>query len=1121
MRKILLVEDQAILALAESGILRKHGYEVTTTYSGKAAVEAVDLDPEISLILMDIDLGKGMDGTEAARRILEGHEIPIVFLTNHAEKEYVDRVKKITGYGYVLKNAGEFVLIESIRMAFQLFDAHTDLKRENEARRTSEERLRENEDRLRIINELTSDYAYCHRLTEDGRLEPVWHIGSFDHVTGYTPEELYQKGGWGALIHPEDIPGTQEYVETLFSGKASSFTARIITKDGTTRWIQDTGRPWRDEKTGKILGTFGSARDVTEHTRAELALQKSEQKYKSLYENAPIPYQSLDEEGCFLDVNPAWLSALGGYEPTEVIGRSFSDFLHSDSLGDFRKNLAVFKEKGFAGNNFYKMRKKNGEYIEVSFHGRVAYSSEGKFLRTHCVFENITEKKRTETALRQSEEELTAIFEHAPVLMILVDKERKVRKANAFAEKFTGTPAEDLIGTRAGEALRCIHHLDDPAGCGFGPRCAECTIRKTIKETFSTRKDHPRVEASLPVEEGGKVRNIGLLVTTSLLKQGGEELCLVSIQENKPQFHALFNAMTEGVCLHQLLFDEDGRTVNYRILDVNPAYERILGLRRDEVVGKLATEAYGSPEPPYLDLYTKVDETGDPNHFESYFEPMDKHFLISVFSMGDHRFATIFIDITRQKQNEAALEKTGEQLNKMLQILPEGFVTVDENGEIIYANEAAGHILGVYRDKITGEYYDDRKWQQIDEEGNPLPLEKLPLAITLNKKKALRAMVHGIMTRGGEKKWISVNTAPLLDRHGEMTGAIASFRDVSEIRKAENSLQQSEEKYRILSESVGAIIWEYDIPTDRWIYVAPQSQSLLGYHPSEWTDMKFWADKIYREDRAWATEYCARCTEQGKSHVFEYRFMKKDGEIVWVQDNVAVELLEGSPVRLRGFMIDITKTKEAEANLHKALEEKDFLMKELNHRVKNNLTIVSSLINLRNSDGQSDLSDLKSRINAISLIHEKLYRQESQTEIHVGEYIRDLLTGIFTSLSSRKVAVETDIDEITMPLKPAVSLGLIINEVGTNAIKHGFSPAEEARFTLTLKKEPRDSLHILTVSNNGKPFPEEISLDNPPSLGLRLIATLIEDLNGSIELKKKPQTVFTIRFRATPAPKNS
>lgn len=142
-KKILLVEDEALIAIDEARMLEKHGYEVVSAYSGEKAIEALDSDPEISLALMDIDLGKGMDGTEAAREILKKRAIPIVFLTSHSEKEYVDRVRKFTSYGYVLKNSGEFVLVESIHMAFELFDAHKRVQRENEERVKTEAKQRE------------------------------------------------------------------------------------------------------------------------------------------------------------------------------------------------------------------------------------------------------------------------------------------------------------------------------------------------------------------------------------------------------------------------------------------------------------------------------------------------------------------------------------------------------------------------------------------------------------------------------------------------------------------------------------------------------------------------------------------------------------------------------------------------------------------------------------------------------------------------------------------------------------------------------------------------------------------------------------------------------------------
>lgn len=128
-RTILLVEDEAIIALNQKMILERHGYRVITSTTGEHAVELAVSEPEIELVLMDINLGADIDGTEAAERILEIRELPIIFCTSHAEKEYVDRVKKITRYGYVLKNSGEFVLIESIGMAYELFQAHIRLER--------------------------------------------------------------------------------------------------------------------------------------------------------------------------------------------------------------------------------------------------------------------------------------------------------------------------------------------------------------------------------------------------------------------------------------------------------------------------------------------------------------------------------------------------------------------------------------------------------------------------------------------------------------------------------------------------------------------------------------------------------------------------------------------------------------------------------------------------------------------------------------------------------------------------------------------------------------------------------------------------------------------------------
>ncbi len=165
MKKILLVEDEMVIAMDISGIIERFGYEVITAGRGDEAVQAATADGDVDLVLMDIDLGKGIDGTETARRILEKKNIPIVFLTSHSEREMVERVRGLTRYGYVIKNSGDFVLQSSIEMAFDLFEAHEKTKgKENELSAIYDNApsvimLLDVDFRIQRTNRYTTDYA--------------------------------------------------------------------------------------------------------------------------------------------------------------------------------------------------------------------------------------------------------------------------------------------------------------------------------------------------------------------------------------------------------------------------------------------------------------------------------------------------------------------------------------------------------------------------------------------------------------------------------------------------------------------------------------------------------------------------------------------------------------------------------------------------------------------------------------------------------------------------------------------------------------------------------------------------------------------------------------------------
>ncbi len=158
------------------------------------------------------------------------------------------------------------------------------------------------------------------------------------------------------------------------------------------------------------------------------------------------------------------------------------------------------------------------------------------------------ERKRAEEALHESRAELTTILENAPIMMILVDPERRVREANSAVVEFTGRPVEEIIGLRGGEALRCLHSLDDPKGCGFGPSCEGCTVRRVVIDTLETSNNHHRVEISLPFERGGKQEERTFYVSTAFInipKKQWVLVCIEDITEQRKAEQALRKAHDE------------------------------------------------------------------------------------------------------------------------------------------------------------------------------------------------------------------------------------------------------------------------------------------------------------------------------------------------------------------------------------------------------------------------------------------------------------------------------------------------------------------------------------------------------------------------------------------------
>ena len=204
---------------------------------------------------------------------------------------------------------------------------------------------------------------------------------------------------------------------------------------------------------------------------------------------------------------------------------------------------------------------------------------------------------------------------------------------------------------------------------------------------------------------------------------------------------------------------------------------------------------------------------------------------------------------------------------------------------------------------------------------------------------------------------------------------------------------------------------------------------------------------------------------------------------------------------------------KSKKQLEDALMEKDILMKEMNHRIKNNLLMVSSLIRLKNQalEGAADLSDIESRIDSIRLLHEYLYKNDRINYINLEEYIRRIISSVI-DIGEKKVKLNFICDDIHLLSQKAAPVGLIVNELVTNAVKYAGIGNDPLDISVNAQSDSINNICRITVSNDGKPFPEDISIDNPNTFGLRLIYSLVDQLGGTMDLQKEPYPVFTFRF---------
>jgi len=363
-----------------------------------------------------------------------------------------------------------------------------------------------------------------------------------------------------------------------------------------------------------------------------------------------------------------------------------------------------------------------------------------------------------------------------------------------------------------------------------------------------------------------------------------------------------------------------------------------------------------------------------------------------------------------------------------------------------------------------------------------------------------------------ELKILELTITPV--KLGENNIIFATGRDLTKQKRMENALKESEEKYRLLVENQTDMVVKFD-PEGKVLFASPSYCEVLGRTEESILGTNF-LPLVHQEDQKKTHRALEKLRRPPYVVFLEHRLLTMNGWrwIAWADKAIMDD--EDELKAFVGVGRDITERKLAEDRIMRSLKEKELLLREIHHRVKNNLQIISTLLSLQSShtedQGVIDLyQESQNRILSIALIHENLYQSEDLTNINFASYLKNLIDDLFHSygVNPDKIQITMEIKDVKMGIETAIPGGLIINELISNTLKHAFPMGKgEIYLELTVKDNGK---YKLTVRDDGEPFPDNFKLDDTKTLGMKLISNLVNQLDGEITLDKTNKE-FKIEF---------
>lgn len=1011
----------------------------------------------------------------------------------------------------------------------------------NTARKKAEEKLRASEERFRLLVDGVKDYG-IYMLDPNGHIVS-WNPGA-ERIEGYSATEIV--GQHFSCFHTDkDIQQAkpeQQLQVAITEGQCEDEGWRIR-RDGSCFWASVLITALRDRE-GNLRGFSKVVRDISDRKQAEDSLRESLKEasdIKFALDQAAI-VATTDEKGIITYVNDKFCE-ISKFTKEELIGQNHRLINSGHHPKEFFANLWATISSGKVWHGEIKNKAKDGTYYWVETTIVPFLNQQGRPYQYLAIRFDISDRKQVQEALQESEQRFRAIFNQAAVGIAQVGIDGQWLLVNQKLCNIVGYTREELLGLTfqnithpesldadleyvrqmlAGEIQTYSiekRYIRKDASC-LWINLTVSLVRSENKSDFGDPKyfisviqdisERKQAEENLKVRmrQQAVVAELGqrALTGTELSRLMDEAVALVAqtleveyceVLELLPDDRGLLlragAGWQEGLLRREIVGAGLDSQADYTLLSSTPVIVEDLGtetrfdgaslLCNHGVVSGMSTIIHGQGRP--------FGVLGAHSNRQLSFSENDIHFLQAV--------ANVLAAALGRHQSEAALRESESRWAKAFRAGPVSVcISTLSEGCYLEVNDSFLRLLGYDREEVIG--------RTSSEIGIILSLQvRQSMIAILEKQGALHNFESKAQTKSGQVLDVLLSIEKI-DLSGESC-LLSMFIDISDRKHAEELLRQSEERLRLALDAAHMGIWDWNILTNQVAW-SDNNEQLFGLAPGSFQgSYKNFLRCVHPEDREMIFQTLSCAVNRKMSYEREFRIVWPDSSIRWLETKSQLFCDEaGQPVRMIGTNLDITESKQAAERIAASLAEKEVLLKEIHHRVKNNLQIISSLLNLQSESIKDHqildiFQEAQNRIGSMALIHEKLYQSKDLARVNFSDYIRDLADNLFYSyeVNSQAVELNVNVDNILLAIDAAIPCGLIINELVSNALKYAFPRDKSGKVNIEMHWLDSEFL-ILSVKDNGIGLPEGLNVENTETLGLQLVSTLTKQLDGKLEV---------------------